>query len=67
MLIITLLLTLLAVLVVMFVTRRNIGRLGSLATLIAAAILALWLIDSGLVPGSKGPLEGDRTTTRRDR
>lgn len=67
MLMLALLLALLAILVVMFVTRRHIGRLGSLATLIAGAMLALWLIDSGLVPGSRGPLEGDRATTARDR
>lgn len=67
MLMTVLLLAFLGILVVMLVTRRHIGRLGSLATLIAAAALALWLIDSGLVPGSKGPLEGDRTTTFRDR
>ena len=67
MLMLALLLALLIVIIVMVVTRRNIGRLGSLATLIAAAMLAHWLIDSGLVPGSKGPLEGDRATTPQDR
>ncbi|TXN00225.1 hypothetical protein FV222_12045 [Methylobacterium sp. WL103] len=67
MLMLALLLALLVVLVVMLVTRRHIGRLGSLATLIAGIMLALWPIDSGLMPGSKGPLEGDRATIARNR
>lgn len=56
MLILLLLLALLAVLVLMIVRRRYVGRLASLATLIAAAIATLWLADSGLLPGTKGPL-----------
>ena len=67
MLMLALFLALLVVLVVMLVTRRHIGQLGSLATLIAAIMLALWLIDSGLVPASKGPLERDKATTAQDR
>lgn len=60
MLMFVLLVALLVVLTVMIVTRRWIGRLGSLATLIAAAMMALWLGQSGLLPGSVGPLTHDR-------
>ena len=60
MLMLVLLLALLTVLVVMIVTRRWTGRLGSLATLIAGAMMALWLGQSGLLPGSNGPLTPDR-------
>jgi len=55
-----LILALLVVLVMMLVLRRWIGRLASLATLIAGAIMALWLAEAGLLPGTKGPLTADR-------
>lgn len=60
MLMLALLFALLVVLTVMIVTRRWIGRLGSLATLIAGALMALWLGQSGLLPGSTGALTPDR-------
>ncbi|WP_313901450.1 hypothetical protein [Methylobacterium sp. J-070] len=60
MLLLALLLVLLAVLVAMIVLRRWTGRLASLATLIAGAIMALWLAEVGLLPGSKGPLTANR-------
>lgn len=60
MLMLALLLALLAVLVAMFVLRRWTGRLASLATLIAGAIMALWLAQAGLLPGTTGPLTADR-------
>ena len=56
MLLLALLFALLAVVVVMVILRRWTGRLASLATLIAGAIMALWLAEVGLLPGSKGPL-----------
>ncbi len=56
MLMLVLLVALLIVLTVMIVTRRWTGRLGSLATLIAGAMMALWLGQSGLLPGSTGAL-----------
>jgi ABC-type branched-subunit amino acid transport system permease subunit len=60
MLLLVLLVALLAVVVAMIVLRRWTGRLTSLATLIAGAIMALWLAQVGLLPGSKGPLTADR-------
>ncbi|WP_313899395.1 hypothetical protein [Methylobacterium sp. E-065] len=60
MLLLALILALLVVLVMMIVLRRWTGRLASLATLLAAAIMALWLAEVGLLPGSKGPLTADR-------
>lgn len=60
MLMLALLLALLAVLVAMMILRRWTGRLASLATLIAAALMALWLAEVGLLPGSKGPLTAER-------
>jgi hypothetical protein len=66
MLILVLGLALLAVLVVMVVARRYVGRLTSLATLIATAMLLLWLIDSGMLPGTEGPLTPLRPRTLLD-
>ena len=66
MLILVLGLTLLAVLVVMVVSRRYVGRLTSLATLIASAMVLLWLIDSGMLPGTEGPLTSLRPRTLLD-
>ncbi len=60
MLLLTLIVALLAVLVMMIVLRRWTGRLASLATLIAGAIMVLWMAQVGLLPGSKGPLTADR-------
>lgn len=60
MLMLVLILALLVVLVTMMVLRQWTGRLASLATLIAGAIMALWLAEVGLLPGSKGPLTADR-------
>lgn len=60
MLLLALLFALLVVLAVMIITRRWTGRLASLATLIAGAIMALWLAQVGLLPGSTGPLTPDR-------
>jgi ABC-type branched-subunit amino acid transport system permease subunit len=60
MLMVALILALLAVLVAMVVLRRWTGRLASLATLIAGAIVALWLAEMGLLPGSRGPLTVER-------
>ena len=60
MLLLALLLALLAVVVAMFVLRRWTGRLASLATLIAGAMMALWMAEVGLLPGSKGPLTASR-------
>ncbi|MBP1178672.1 hypothetical protein [Methylobacterium sp. PvR107] len=60
MLLLALLLALVAVLVAMIILRRWTGRLASLATLIAGAIMALWLAEVGLLPGSKGPLTETR-------
>ena len=60
MLMLALLFALLVVLAVMIITRRWTGRLASLATLIAGAIMALWLAQVGLLPGSTGPLTPDR-------
>jgi len=59
-------LVLLGVLVVLLLTRRNLGRLTSVATLIATAMLLLWLIDSGLLPGTEGPLTPKRSPTLLD-
>jgi len=60
MLLLALLIAFLAVVVAMFVLRRWTGRLASLATLVAGAIMALWLAEAGLLPGSKGPLTANR-------
>jgi hypothetical protein len=60
MLMLALLFALLVVLVMMAVLRRWTGRLVSLATLIAGALVTLWLAQVGLLPGSKGPLTQDR-------
>ena len=60
MLMLALFLALLVVLTVMIVTRRWVGRLGSLATLIAGAMMALWLGQGGPLPGSTGALTPDR-------
>lgn len=51
MLVAILLLVLLAVLTFMVLKRRYVGRLTSLATLLAAIIVLLVLIDGGFVPG----------------
>lgn len=66
MLILVLGLVLLAILVVMMVSRRYVGRLTSLATLISSAMLLLWLIDSGMLPGTEGPLTPLRPRTLLD-
>ena len=60
MLLLALIVALLVVLVMMVVLRQWTGRLASLATLIAAAIVALWLAELGLLPGSRGPLTAER-------
>jgi hypothetical protein len=60
MLLLALLLALLAVVVALFILPRWTGRLASLATLLAGAIMALWLAQVGLLPGSQGPLTGHR-------
>jgi len=60
MLLLALLFALMVVLAVMIITRRWTGRLASLATLIAGALMALWLAQVGLLPGSTGPLTPDR-------
>lgn len=60
MLLLALILALLVVLVMMIVLRQWTGRLASLATLIAGALMALWLAEVGLLPGSKGPLTDER-------
>ena len=60
MLLLALLLALLVVLTAMFILRRWTGRLASLATLLAGAIMALWLAEVGLLPGLKGPLTDTR-------
>ncbi|MBE7197172.1 MAG: hypothetical protein INR70_05135 [Parafilimonas terrae] len=60
MLLLALLLAFMAVVIAMIVLRRWTGRLASLATLIAGAIMALWLAEVGLLPGSKGPLTSER-------
>lgn len=49
-------LALFVVLVVMAVRRRGLGWLGSLASLLAAALMLIWLQDMGLLPGTTGPL-----------
>ena len=59
--------SLLAILIFMAVTRRYVGRLTSLATLVATAMLLLWLIDSGLLPGTEGPLSTFRPRTLLDK
>ena len=66
MLILVLGVVLLAILVVMAVTRRYVGRLTSVATLVASAMLLLWLIDNGLLPGTDGPLTHYRPRTLLD-
>lgn len=60
MLMLALLIALLAVVVAMFVLRRWTGRLASLATLLAGAIMVLWLAEVGLLPGTQGPLTAYR-------
>ncbi|MGH1589777.1 hypothetical protein ACRBEV_17285 [Methylobacterium phyllosphaerae] len=60
MLMLALLLSLLAVVTAMIILRRWTGRLASLATLLAGAIMALWLAEVGLLPGSQGPLTAHR-------
>ncbi|MHB2207285.1 hypothetical protein [Methylobacterium sp. CM6257] len=55
-----LLFALLVVLIAMIILRQWTGRLASLATLIAGAIMALWMAEAGLLPGSKGPLTANR-------
>lgn len=50
MLTLVLLVALLIVLVVMMVTRRHLGRLASLATLLAAMLGLIVMQDSGLLP-----------------
>ncbi|KQP80683.1 hypothetical protein [Methylobacterium sp. Leaf117] len=67
MLILVLSLVLLATLVLMVVRRRYIGRLTSFATLLASIILMIWLQDSGLLPGTRGPLSDRRPQTSLDR
>lgn len=51
-----LLLALLVVLVLMLVRRRNLTALTYAACLIGAAIMLIWMQDTGLWPGTKGPL-----------
>ncbi|MCJ2134808.1 hypothetical protein MKK69_12180 [Methylobacterium sp. J-026] len=60
MLLLALIAALLAVLVMMIVLPRWTGRLASLATLIAGAIMVLWMAQAGLLPGSTGPLTAER-------
>jgi uncharacterized membrane protein YqjE len=60
MLLLALSLSLLVIVIVMIWRRRWIGRLSSLATLIAAAIAVIWMAQMGLLPGTTGPLENER-------
>jgi preprotein translocase subunit SecD len=55
MLTLVLLVALLLVLVVMVVTRRHLGRLASLATLLAAMLGLIVMQDSGLLPSRPVP------------
>ncbi|MCJ2047974.1 hypothetical protein MKK58_26040 [Methylobacterium sp. J-078] len=66
MLFLVLLLVLLATFVLMLVRRRHLGRLASFATLVATIMLMLWMQDSGLLPGTSGPLSDARPKTRLD-
>lgn len=66
MLFLVLLFVLLGTFVVMVVRRRHLGRLGSFATLIATIMLMLWMQDSGLLPGTSGPLSDTRPKTQLD-
>ncbi|MBX9934778.1 MAG: hypothetical protein K2Y56_25245 [Methylobacterium sp.] len=59
-------LVLLGILIVLLVSRRNFGRLTSFATLVATAMLLLWLIDGGLLPGTEGPFSSKRPSTLLD-
>lgn len=50
---------LLGVSVLIVVRRRAIGRLSSLATLLAALIAMIWMQNHGLLPGSQPPAAPD--------
>ncbi|MGT2488761.1 hypothetical protein ACU4GA_28370 [Methylobacterium oryzae CBMB20] len=65
MLILALLIALLAVVVAMFVLRRWTGRLASLATLLAGAIMVLWLAEVGIAARYRGA--ADAVSPRRPR
>lgn len=47
----------LGTLVLIVVRRRQVGRLTSFATLIAAIIVMIWMQDTGLLPGSPRPVD----------
>lgn len=66
MLIAVLSLAFVAVIVVMIVRRRNLTLLMNVASLLGLAILLLWMIDMGLLPGSDGPLAKYRPQTLED-
>ncbi|MDP4021083.1 hypothetical protein Q8W71_00470 [Methylobacterium sp. NEAU 140] len=54
MLMLALLIALVVTIILMFVRRQWIGRLTSLATLLAGLLTALWLNQAGLLPGPQG-------------
>ena len=66
MLLLVLSLLLLATFVLMIVRRRDIGRLTSFATLLAAVMLMIWMQNNGLLPGSQGRFSDDRPRTSLD-
>ncbi|MGU3361783.1 hypothetical protein ACLBWX_15735 [Methylobacterium sp. M6A4_1b] len=66
MLLLVLFLLLFATLVLMVVRRRHIGRLTSFATLLAVAMLMIWMQDNGLLPGSQGRFSDSRPHTSLD-
>ena len=59
MLMAVLLVLLFGVSVLIVVRRRAIGRLSSLATLLAALIAMIWMQNHGLLPGSQPPAAPD--------
>lgn len=56
MLMIVLLVSFFGVIAAMVVRRRNIGRLSSFATLLAAIMAMLWMQDRGLLPDVGRPI-----------
>ena len=52
----TLLLALLAVLVLILVRRTHLSLLATVASLIGACLILIWLQETGLWPGTSGPL-----------
>lgn len=66
MLTVLLLVALCAVLVLLFVRRRHVTVLTSVACLLGAILMLIWMQDTGLWPGTDGPLSHLRPRTPAD-